>query len=772
MKKIIHALGKLLFSRKGALLLLLGLIFIVHPNLANAAADPTVKENTLQSLSVLLYTVMDFLNKLLWPFLLVIGDLMDPQRILGPGMGDRLLSIWVQMRNLVNIAFVLVLLFVAFYNVLGFGGGEGEMAIKTALPKIVLGLILVNFTFVGGKIVLDLTNVATTAAFSLPEMLGKESFDFDTVANDFERNVCVRKINENDPNNKDYWVYWNETIDTTKVPIQTQLFCQPTTKGDPVTTASTTATPAPATTTTTTPQTATPTVIKQGDYTALDQTMKTKYFESLNANNVGIVMAVNMGALSGLGVLKPEGIESFEDITMSMMFSVLMYAIFAISYIVLGILLITRIVILWIALAVSPLAVLVYVVPQIKEWAGGGGDVMQKVIKQLISPIIVGASMSLGFLMISAWSENGNAGLSFSGVSVDQVMSKEFLLRGTDDLPQFIIAVASVVIVWTGVFAAASGTYSEFATNAIKGLGEKVGGFLAKAPLYAPTLQVGTPGKDEKVSIMAGLSTFNQVLNGLEYGTDMQDQMRTIASTFGVDKYMGNLPTKRTSADSLERLKNQVASGGDITREQFKEVASTLLDSVYSSKASDSEKERVRKEINQALAGSNVLAMKEIVNKSENAEALGLEEGHLKEAQQVIGKITGLTKTVDLKTSEAEATPAAPAAPKAAAAPASPPAAPATTAAPTTAPATTTPPAPALILAANQPAVIAAANLDVANTTLVNTALPAANVTPDVTAALTALTTARAAAKVDAEQKALDQLIAHFTALPPAPAAP
>ena len=51
--------------------------------------------------------------------------------LIGPGMEDRLLGIWVQIRDL-NIAFVLFLLFIALYNVAGIGGGEGDFAVQTA----------------------------------------------------------------------------------------------------------------------------------------------------------------------------------------------------------------------------------------------------------------------------------------------------------------------------------------------------------------------------------------------------------------------------------------------------------------------------------------------------------------------------------------------------------------------------------------------------------------------------------------------------------------
>ena len=191
--------------------------------------------------------------------------------------------------------------------------------------------------------------------------------------------------------------------------------------------------------------------------------------------------------------------------------------------------------VLWIAL-LSPFAVLIYVVPQVKEWAGGGGDIQQKIIKTLIAPIIIGATMSLGYLMISAWNDiSGNAGLDYSGVQVDEVLSTEFLASGIDDLPQFIIALASIIIVWVGVFGAASNTYASFATDVVKGFGEKVGGFVAKAPLFAQSITVATKDGDKPgatMSAMQALTSANNIIDSFGHEPISKDTLEATRGTF------------------------------------------------------------------------------------------------------------------------------------------------------------------------------------------------------------------------------------------------
>ncbi|MEK7145962.1 MAG: hypothetical protein AAB802_02140, partial [Patescibacteria group bacterium] len=213
LKSLVTSLKK----RKATLLPLLLLGFFIGTPAAFAAN--TVGEITEQSLATMVTTFIMFLNSLLWPVLLLIGDLMDTDLILGPGMEEKLLGIWVEIRNLVNIGFVLVLLAIAFYNVLGLGS-EGNLALKTALPRLVIGLVLVNFTFLGGRLVVDAANLATTAVFALPASLEDAGlFDFQKQKATFTGSVCFKEYDSVTGSGTAY-------APGDVVPIYTQLFCK------------------------------------------------------------------------------------------------------------------------------------------------------------------------------------------------------------------------------------------------------------------------------------------------------------------------------------------------------------------------------------------------------------------------------------------------------------------------------------------------------------------------------------------------------------------
>ncbi|MFA6023785.1 MAG: hypothetical protein WC777_01020 [Candidatus Gracilibacteria bacterium] len=602
-----------------------------HAQATNAMDASEVQRTVEQSIASMVSIGMNFINMLLWPFLLIIGDLMDTDLILGPGMEDRLKGIWIPVRDLVNIAFVLVLLAVAVYNVLGIGGGEGDLALKTALPKIVLGLVLVNFTFIAGKVVLDLTNVATTAVFALPELAASDEtpYDFSAVKDEFERSVCWKAVDETTGAPTDYW---NAAIDIGDVPIHTQLFCA---VDD-----------------------------ETGDYIGLDGVLEAKYFQNLNSNNIGLVMAVNMGGLSSLSLLKPEGITDFSDLTISIMFSIVMYAVFAVSYLVLGIVLLTRLVVLWVALALSPLAVLVYVVPQIKEWAGGGGDFVGKVTKHLIAPIIIGATMSLGYIMIAAWDGlTGNAALDGGGFKVDEVISTEFLISGINDLPQLIIALASIVIVWTGVFAAANETYAQGIVSGIESFGGQVKDFLIKLPTVLPTVPISVAGEDAETKVSAGaikmgLSNAMNLVNNDILLTNQLNNLPQDATFFGIPMNPLGRVENTNPAASYNTARAIITSGQDIDYTQTHDLLSQLRNIVRSSKDNNAKTRMDRGLQNlqsnltsgdaRTLAGFNLTQIRDLLqNSGFTAEQLGFENKPAMDAilNRLDGSTVGLNRT-------------------------------------------------------------------------------------------------------------------------------
>jgi hypothetical protein len=145
---------------------------ILLPEIVFAATPETkttwnkVIEEANSTMALLLYITYP----LIWVGISFIGVFMDNRFIFGSGIEEVLISTWRLMRDLVNIGFVIVLLAIAFYHVTGLDIDAYGLTkeVKQNMKKFVLAVILVNFSFFAGKVVIDVANVFTTGIFAIP----------------------------------------------------------------------------------------------------------------------------------------------------------------------------------------------------------------------------------------------------------------------------------------------------------------------------------------------------------------------------------------------------------------------------------------------------------------------------------------------------------------------------------------------------------------------------------------------------------------------------
>jgi hypothetical protein len=396
------------------------------------APDPTLKD-TMQGISQIGYVILQFASMLLWPVLVMIGSLLDNDLIFGGEMGARLLSVWVEIRNIVNVVFVLILLAIAVYNVLGLGeeGGGLPLAFKTVLPKFVLALIAVNFSFLGVKVILDFTNVLTGAVFSLPARVETSS----TLKQDFQTMICG-------PNND-------------QVPLK-GLWCT-------------------------------------NDNKLNDKAEA--MFSKLDRTNIAIAYAIQFGRAPNLKFVK-DGLKDIGQLGFNIIFNTVLYVVYALSFIALLIVLLFRTVALWIGVVLSPLMALSIVLPNLKDLAGGGGELKDQFVKNAIAPIKIGLVLSIGYIMLNGFA--ADKGIHGDILSTSQLSSLDPNSLPTDitDLQQLMIAVGVIVIVWTGVFKAADETAAKSITGMIRDKAQSFGKFAATLPMYAQVLPTGLKNSD------------------------------------------------------------------------------------------------------------------------------------------------------------------------------------------------------------------------------------------------------------------------------------
>lgn len=521
-KNILHTVGR--FMRKRGFLILIVALILFIPDIASAA-DATATSGTAGQVAkdaveqTLLTTVNFFirvLNMLLWPLLLIIGDLMSNDLIIGPGMEQRLLSIWQQIRNLVNIAFVLILLIMAFYNVSGFAK-DGDFALKTGLPKLIIGLILVNFTFLGGKLVLDVSGIATNAVFALPELVANsdttDTFDFQKNVNDMEKELCIKVGG----------VQWDKKKDTS-IPAATQIFCDQT----------------------------------DGKYSGkLGEAQKTKFFKNLNANNIGLMIAINMGHLESLNYAEG-AVSKISDLVVNTIFSIAMFIVFAVTYLVLALVLVARVAVLWVALAFSPVIVLFYVIPGLKSGAGDAGNMSEKVLTHILAPIKIGIVLTVGFLMLDAM--NGIVGASQNSAigksKLSELADGTLLITGIADLQKLIIAITSIMVLWIAVFKAADGTVAQSLVDKVKGAVEGAGTGAMGLLKYTPLTPIQVQGKDNKPGETEMASWANLTRIGSKFKDSFvnaqNEKADALYSKLGLDLFGGGGKAIESLARALE----------------------------------------------------------------------------------------------------------------------------------------------------------------------------------------------------------------------------
>lgn len=462
--------------------MLLGLAFaVIHVNTAYAAASGATDE-VLVKIQAALSPAVGLLQTILWPILLMIGSLLQNDLLFGAGMEERLLLVWVNIRNIVNILFVFILLTIAFYNVVG--AGE-NYHLKKELPKFIIALIAVNFTYIAAKVVLDGVNIVSTALFALPNSVqaGLKSAKEDTAPRigiltmEQGDGVCSGMIGVpiESPGYKKKLVEIMEA-DKDKKPHSFCLSEKPKKDGT--------------------------------EGSILTEKAKT-FFTQFGSQNAALVLAIAMGKtnlLSSIKDLPPES-QTVANLIKNSLFSVIFYVIYATAFVALFVVLLVRLIALWVMIALSPLMVLKYVLPQgLVSKLGAAGELQTKFIHNAIVPIPIALVLSIGFIMLDALQKADFNKLNKFNFLQTKTLDIDLLTSGISTLQELMVALGMVGFLWVGVFEALKGTYAEGAVKSIQGAVSGMGSFLGKLPLMAPIFPIGGSQKASlgELGYMAG----------------------------------------------------------------------------------------------------------------------------------------------------------------------------------------------------------------------------------------------------------------------------
>ena len=435
-----------------------------------------------------------------------IGNFLGIDYIYSGPMGDMLHKIWVISRNLVNISFVFILLWLALQTIFSPEFGIDEL--KKKLLTFALLLVAVNFSWLGTKVVLDAANVVTHAVFAIPSGISNPP-------------TADCRINTSDPT-KPYTgscypttiiapanstatapLYWEdkEGNDDACAEIKERYSG----KSDSAYTSENELNP---------------------DASESNKSLQGRAsycMENLNLvkydqNTAVIYLTYGMARIQSL-VTSVESADP-DDLAVGVLLSLVIQLAYTVALLALFIALIARMAMLWFFVAFSPFMILVI-------WFKGKDDIdsgegfkfgYNEFINYAFAPAYVGAIFAVTFIMISAGQSVGEmTGTLFdnvnakSGVAV-QILEIKSLFGSIGSLQSFIWLLMSLVVLWMGTFAMISKiSIVKNITDKIKTAGVEAATMVGKAPYWAPILPLGQGG--EKASVKSLWDTVSPFQN-------------------------------------------------------------------------------------------------------------------------------------------------------------------------------------------------------------------------------------------------------------------
>ena len=342
-------------------------------------------------------------------FAALIGQLMGSTFILDTGMGETLQLVWVVMRNLVNIAFGLFLVWLSGVVVLGIGGDQesGIVLVKKVVPKLMIALIAVNFTFFASRFVLSANDILATSVFALPQAVWHGDIrplpcpaTVEAAAGGKPSNAdCLKEITDGLSNAA-------ERKSPNGEPAESSF--------DAV-----------------------------GDFLEDAFSATDSFFASwIDRDNFALAMLTNMLDVKSIMHLNAER-STFFGTLVATLGGLVTTVVTAATFFMLLVALVVRMVMLWVLIALAPLGVMYIILEEFFPRIPGLDQIspVETFMKYAFMPLLVAFPLSIGMIMIFA----GNALTSVSGVSSDSISS---FLAG--DFYSLLWWAAAIGVLWVG----------------------------------------------------------------------------------------------------------------------------------------------------------------------------------------------------------------------------------------------------------------------------------------------------------------------------------
>lgn len=545
---------------------LLALVLIAVPLLAQAAT-PDPFGASVKGVFEFFALILTGLQAALWPVLLLLGGLLNNDLLFSGGMQTMLLNIWTAIRDFVNILFVLGLLFVAVYNIIGLA--PDDYSIPKVLPKIALGLIAVNFSFLMCKVVLDVVNVTTTAIFAVPlASTALEKYKDPLAVADLSGKVCgkimnMEKLSADDQKKNPYCCPSSDNKTCDKQPAN-----QPAPSGGKGQSAAAKAT------------------------FILNDAGKA-FFSTFNSRNAAMVMAIELMEIPTIDNV-PTNVDGIKALGINAIFSLIFLVIYATAFIALFATMLVRVIVLWISIVLMPLSFIGIAFGSKAKEMLGKNDPLKLFFDHALVPVKVAVVLTIGMIMITQLKQMV-PGITYStdpkmlGAITSNMSSIQSIMAG----------LATAAFIWVAAFAAMENTKaSGFVEKYIKNPVQEFGMNVAKLPLYAPIIPTGKAGKSVGLAFLgataAGGGGLKQFINkkdqeyaamtgnreaaalkDLEGATTAKEAERKIATLIVESNHNVNEAGQQQIAAQIAKypeLKNSLVAPGGMTMAAFLEA--------------------------------------------------------------------------------------------------------------------------------------------------------------------------------------------------------
>jgi hypothetical protein len=418
------------------------------------------KDDVWKTITSILNGVTNIFFALLTPLLMLAGWLLTPDWVFGEIFGLRpiLHNLWVLISNIVYVIFAFLLVVMAFMNI--FAGEKNTWAIKAKLPKLIVGVISVPFTwfFVSG--IASISSVMTASAIQLAGDLVPTGAEFS------------------------FPVYAKCTIDFEATPSGNAW--------------------------------------SGGNFSKCENPSPKKLSEILKSSDAyGIVSyyaywIFQIQSLKSLEWKNLPAIKSVLDMGVGVLMGLIIFLIFLLIVVALVISLFMRAVYFWAIAVFSPLLSLRYFFDgKLGFWDSWLS--VWKIIGLAMVPVYVAAALSLGLVFISALSSTNLTvtpseyvkNVDFKDPSNQKmtVLWTEYIFKWSPVgasyakdaatlwggvIGGFLIKIAALCILWFAVMAALKWSdITKEAAEPISKFGGEIGGLLKKLPQYAPIIPTG-----------------------------------------------------------------------------------------------------------------------------------------------------------------------------------------------------------------------------------------------------------------------------------------